>query len=155
MKALYKLIERVTRYYRKHKVVCELGSSDRSLKVFGRVVIENPSNVAIGKGCTLNEGVYISGHDFVVLGNHVSLSVGCKIITAYLEASLLQEKEKKDIHGSKPVKIGDNSQIGAGAIILPGVTVGSNVIVGAGAVVTKDIPSNSIAVGIPAQVVRK
>ena len=51
------------------------------------------------------------------------------------------------------VKIGNEVFIGAGAIILPGVTIGNNVIVGAGSVVTKDIPSDSVAVGIPAKVI--
>jgi len=51
------------------------------------------------------------------------------------------------------VTIGDNVFIGAGSIILPGVNIGDNVIVGAGSVVTKDIPSNSLAVGSPATVV--
>lgn len=51
------------------------------------------------------------------------------------------------------VKIGNNVFIGASSTILPGVTIGDNVIVGAGSVVSKDIPSNSLAVGVPARVV--
>ena len=45
--------------------------------------------------------------------------------------------------------------LGGNVTVLPGVTIGNNVVVGAGAVVTKDIPDNSLAVGIPAKVVRK
>ncbi len=52
------------------------------------------------------------------------------------------------------IKIGDNVFVGAGAIILPGVTVGDNVIIGAGSIVTKDIPNDSIALGNPAHVVK-
>ena len=52
-----------------------------------------------------------------------------------------------------PVKIGSDCFIGAGSIILPGVTIGDNVIIGAGSVVTKSIPDNSIAVGNPARVI--
>lgn len=54
-----------------------------------------------------------------------------------------------------PVKIGRNCWIGAGAVILPGVTVGDNVVIGAGSVVTKDIPSDVVAVGNPCKVLRK
>jgi maltose O-acetyltransferase len=51
------------------------------------------------------------------------------------------------------VRIGKRSFIGAGSIILPGVTIGENVVIGAGSIVTNDIPSNSIAVGNPARVI--
>lgn len=50
------------------------------------------------------------------------------------------------------VKIGNNVFIGAGSIILPGVTIGDNVVIGAGSVVNKDIPANSLAAGVPAKV---
>lgn len=53
------------------------------------------------------------------------------------------------------VKIGKNCWIGAGAVILPGITIGDNSVIGAGSVVTKDIPENSVAVGNPARVIRK
>ena len=51
------------------------------------------------------------------------------------------------------VKIGNNVHVATGVIILPGVTIGDNVIIGAGSIVTKDIPNNSIAVGVPARVI--
>ena len=54
-----------------------------------------------------------------------------------------------------PVRIGKNCWIGAGAIILPGVTIGDHVVVGAGSVVTKDLPSDVVAVGNPCRVLRK
>jgi acetyltransferase-like isoleucine patch superfamily enzyme len=56
---------------------------------------------------------------------------------------------------ARPVTIEDGCWIGGGVIILPGVTIGSGSVVGAGSVVTKDIPSNSLAVGNPCRVVRK
>jgi len=55
---------------------------------------------------------------------------------------------------SKPVVIGADVWIGAGASVLPGVTIGDGAVIGARAVVTKDIPPNAIAVGIPAKVIR-
>ena len=54
-----------------------------------------------------------------------------------------------------PVTIGEDCWIGGGAILCPGVTIGDRCIIGAGSVVTKDIPSDSIAVGNPAKVIRK
>ena len=54
-----------------------------------------------------------------------------------------------------PVHIGRNCWIGAGAIIVPGITIGDNVVIGAGSVVTKDIPSNVVAVGNPCRILRE
>lgn len=51
------------------------------------------------------------------------------------------------------IKIGNNVHIGINSIIMPGVTIGDNVIIGCGSVVTKNIPSNSVAVGVPARVI--
>lgn len=59
-----------------------------------------------------------------------------------------------DLEITKPITIGDNVYIGNNVIILPGVTIGSNVIVGAGAIVSKDIPDNSVAVGVPAKIIK-
>ena len=55
---------------------------------------------------------------------------------------------------TKPITVGDNVYIGNNVIILPGVNIGSNVVIGAGAVVSKDIPGNSLAVGVPAKVIK-
>ena len=52
------------------------------------------------------------------------------------------------------ISVGDNVYIGNNVILLPGVTVGNNVIIGAGAVVSRDIPDNSVAVGVPARVIK-
>jgi acetyltransferase-like isoleucine patch superfamily enzyme len=54
----------------------------------------------------------------------------------------------------KRVTVGSNVYIGFGSIVLPGVTIGDNVVIGAGSVVTRDIPSNSVAVGVPARVIK-
>ena len=53
-----------------------------------------------------------------------------------------------------PIKVGNNVYIGSGAYIMPGVTIGDNCIIGAAAVVTKDIPDKSVAVGVPARVIK-
>lgn len=62
---------------------------------------------------------------------------------------------KYGIQYNAPVRIGKNCWIGAGALVMPGVTIGDNTVIGAGSVVTKDIPSNVVAVGNPCRVVRE
>ena len=52
------------------------------------------------------------------------------------------------------ITVGDNVHIGIETVIMPGVTIGNNCIIGAGAVVTRDIPDNSIAVGVPVRVIK-
>lgn len=61
--------------------------------------------------------------------------------------------ELSDVDLFGKITIGNNVQFGSNVIVMPRVTIGDNCIIGAGAIVTKDIPSNSVAVGIPAKVV--
>ena len=56
---------------------------------------------------------------------------------------------------AEPIHIGNDVWLGGNVTVLPGVKIGNNVVVGAGAVVTKDIPDNSLALGVPAKVVRE
>ena len=60
----------------------------------------------------------------------------------------------KQEHDSKDITIGEDVWIGAGVIVLPGVKIGDRSVIGAGAVVTRDIPAESIAVGVPARVIK-
>ena len=68
----------------------------------------------------------------------------------------LSPKGRRDELGqAAEIRIGNDVWLGGNVTVLPGVTIGNNVVVGAGAVVTKDIPDNSLALGVPARVVRK
>lgn len=64
------------------------------------------------------------------------------------------ELRQKAYQYNMPVNIGKNCWLGAGVIVLPGVTIGDNTVIGAGSVVTKDIPANVVAVGNPCRVLR-
>ena len=89
----------------------------------------------------------------ITLGNNVHITDGVKFIT-HDGGTLLFRSIIPDLEITKPINVGDNVYFGNNVLILPGVTIGSNVIIGAGAVVTKDIPSNSLAVGVPAKVIK-
>ncbi len=84
----------------------------------------------------------------VTIGKNVKLGYGVKIISC---STILGSKDSNIV---KPIEIGDYVEIGSNAVVLPGVKIGSNVTIGAGSVVTKDIPENSIAVGVPAKVIK-
>ena len=63
---------------------------------------------------------------------------------------VFREKEP-DVDLFGPIRVGNNVFLGHGVIVLPGVTIGDDVVIGAGPIVTKDIPSNCVAVGVPAK----
>ena len=89
----------------------------------------------------------------IYIGDHVMLAPNVVIATAGhpIEPNL----RKKAAQFNIPVHIENNVWIGAGAVILPGVTIGENSVIGAGSVVTKDVPKNSVAYGNPCRVVRE
>lgn len=89
----------------------------------------------------------------ITLGNNVHITDGVKFLT-HDGGTLLYRKQIPDLEITKPITVGNDVYIGNNVLILPGVTIGNNVVIGAGAVVTKDIPDNSLAVGVPARVIK-
>lgn len=89
----------------------------------------------------------------IYVGDHTMFGPGCILATA--NHPINPELRAKDYQYVKPIHIGSNVWLGAGVIVCPGVTIGDNTVIGAGAVVTKDIPTDVVAVGSPARVIRK
>jgi maltose O-acetyltransferase len=134
-------------YYSKLFACCGNG-----LVFYGVPNIKNPAKITLGENVTINDGAYLNGQGGIVIGNNVSISAMSIIVSTGLDLdSFLYEKK----HANKPINIGSNVQIGAGAIILSGVTIGDNVIVGAGSVVTRDVENYSVVVGNPARVLKR
>ena len=80
---------------------------------------------------------------------------GPNVIVATAAHPICPELRARGLQFNMPVRIGKNCWLGAGTIVMPGVTIGDNVVIGAGSVVTKDIPSNVVAVGNPCRVLRE
>lgn len=78
---------------------------------------------------------------------------GGKFIT-HDGGTLLYRSKVPDLEITKPIILGDDVYVGNNVILLPGVTIGNNVVIGEGAVVTHNIPDNSVAVGVPARVIK-
>lgn len=95
---------------------------------------------------TLVDDGHIYVGDKVMFGPNVTIATANHPIDPELRARGLQYN--RDVH------IGDNAWIGAGVVIVPGVTVGANTVIGAGSIVTKDIPGDALAVGNPCKVLR-
>lgn len=97
-----------------------------------------------GLTCVDDTHIYIG--DYTMIGPHVTLASAGHPILPQLREQAYQY--------NLPIRIGRNCWIGAGAVILPGISVGDNTVIGAGSVVTKDLPANVVAVGNPCRVLR-
>lgn len=111
--------------------------------------------LSLGKNCFLADGVLLDLADQIWLGNNVTVAARAMILTHTNVGFKNHPLQKRFPKFSKQVKIKDGCFIGAGAIILPGVTVGENSFVAAGAVVTKNVSSHSLVGGAPAKLIRK
>lgn len=109
-------------------------------------------NTHIGNNFYANFNLTLVDDGDIFIGDDVMIAPNVIIDTATHPIS--PELRKKKAQFNVPVRIGNNVWIGAGAILLPGVTVGDNSVIGAGSVVTKDIPANVVAAGTPCRVLR-
>lgn len=113
--------------------------------------------LSIGNNVNIEQNVHIICHDTVSIGDNVSITGNCAIVDVSHPINAIEQGLKIGDtidHARSHVTIGDNCFIGFGSVILPNVTIGKNSIIGAGSVVTTDIPDDSIAAGVPAQVIR-
>ena len=104
-------------------------------------------NVYANFGLTLVDDTHIYVGDYTMFGPHVTLSTAGHPILPELREQIYQF--------NAPIHIGRNCWLGAGVIVLPGITIGDNSVIGAGSIVTKDIPANVVAMGTPCRVVRE
>lgn len=81
--------------------------------------------------------------------------IGPNVTIATAGHPILPELREKTYQFNLPVTISENCWLGAGTIVLPGMTIGDNSVIGAGSLVTKDIPTNIVAFGSPAKVIRE
>ncbi len=112
-----------------------------------------------GRHVHFGDNVYANFNLTLVDDTHIYIGdctmFGPNVTVATAGHPILPELREKGYQYNAEVKIGRNCWIGAGALILPGVTIGDNTVIGAGSVVTKDIPSNVVAVGNPCRVLRE
>lgn len=109
-------------------------------------------NVHFGKDIYANFNLTLVDDTHIYVGDNTMFGPGVTVATA--GHPIQPELRRRGMQYNAPVHIGSNCWIGAGAIILPGVTIGDNTVIGAGSVVTKDIPANVVAVGNPCRVLR-
>ncbi len=112
-----------------------------------------------GKHVHFGKNVYANFNLTLVDDTHIFIGdctmFGPNVIVASAGHPILPELREQVYQYNASVRIGRNCWIGAGAVILPGVTIGENTVIGAGSIVTKDIPANVVAVGNPCRVLRE
>ncbi len=114
--------------------------------------------VKIGKNSRISRNVLLDDHnpELIEIGNGVYITYGVKIICHKRDMACYTPgiNPKQWPFKTAKVVLKDNCHIGIGSIIMPGVTIGEGAIIGAGSLVTHDIPPFSVAVGVPAKVVK-
>lgn len=109
-------------------------------------------HVHLGKGVYINAGLKLVDDTHIYIGDHTMVGPNVTLATAGhpIEPSL----REKALQYNLPIHIGRNCWLGAGVIVMPGITIGDNSVIGAGSIVTKDVPANVVAVGNPCRVMR-
>lgn len=137
-----------------------LGARGKNLWITAPFFVDYGNNIYIGENCEINMNCVFLDCNTITIGNNCGIAPGVQIVTA-LHPTNAADRVGIGKQGfafwktsSKPVAIGNDVWIGAGSIVLPGVTIGNNVVIGAGSVVTKDIPDDTVAFGNPCKVFR-
>jgi len=127
----------------------------KSVNVERGVYFGTGRNIEIDDGSGIGRNTYIYGVSSggrLVIGKNVMISPDTIILT--LAHEFVDHKNQYDRYRCTTIRIGDWSWIGIRSILLPDVTIGECSIIGAGAVVSRDVPPYSVAVGVPARVVK-
>ena len=111
------------------------------------------SRIALGDHVYANTGLTVIDDTFVTIGSHVML--GPRVTISAASHPVDPELRRQAYQYDLPVVLEENVWVGAGATILPGVTIGKNSVIGAGSVVDRDIPPDVVAAGVPCRVLRE
>ena len=128
-----------------HRIFPSMGEGSR---VCIPLTAIRPHNVRIGKNVIVMSGCLMMSAGGITIEDGAMVAANVQLI------SNNHDLHERQVITCKPVHIGKNAWIGAGATILPGVTIGENAVVGAASVVTKDVPADTIVAGNPAKIIR-
>lgn len=152
----------ITRLFAHYTVSCIVGKQQakigRHCKIHPTVIFRQGWNVTIGNNCSINHNnIFQAGYKYgtITLGDHVLTAANCMFIAYQHAHDTLSEPIMNQGYYDAPIVIEDDVWIGHGVTVMAGVTIGRGSIIGAGAVVTKDIPPYSIAIGVPARIIKK
>jgi galactoside O-acetyltransferase len=110
-------------------------------------------HVHFGRNVYANFGFTAVDDTHIYVGDYCQF--GPNVVLATAGHPIDPDLREQGYQYNKPIRIGKNCWLGAGVIVVPGVTIGDNVVVGAGSVVTHDLPDGVVAVGNPCRVLRE
>jgi len=119
------------------------------------MVLAKDGPVRIGARTTVGSNSVIVSTAGVEIGEAVLMAGGCYVSAGAYRVDAPGAIMDQEAYSNGPIRIGAGSWLGTCAVVLDGVSVGDGAVVGAGAIVNRDIPSNSIAAGVPAKVLRQ
>lgn len=118
-----------------------------------------PPALIIGDNVNIEQNVHIICSSRIVVGDNTSITGGCAIVDTVHSYEDVSDSRKigsrLDLGTSAPVEIGENTFLGYGSVVLPGVRIGKHCIIGANSTVTQDVPDYCVAFGTPARIVRR
>ena len=124
---------------------------DETFNLIPPVYSDHGINIRLGRNVFINQGCRLNDIGGIEIGDEVMIGPDVSLITS---GHPVDPRTRRSGITAAPIRIGRNVWIGARAMILQGVTVGEDSVIGAGAIVTSDIPPSTLAVGVPAKVVR-
>lgn len=130
-----------------------VGSAGKGLDLQPGFHCDWGKNIHVGDNFTANYNVTILDIAPVIIGNDCMFGPNTMLSTVNHPTD--GSRRRGRIAQATPIHIGNDVWLAANVCVMPGITIGDNVVVGAGAVVTKDIPSNSLVVGVPGKVIKK
>lgn len=124
------------------------GEFGEGSKIMPMINVVRGKEVKIGRNCSILNNVLFMAAGGITIGDGAMIAANAQLITNN------HDEHKRWLLTCAPIEIKRNAWVGAGATILPGVTVGENAIVAAGAVVTKDVAANTVVGGVPAKFIK-
>ncbi|MFF0223404.1 sugar O-acetyltransferase [Streptomyces sp. NPDC004629] len=129
-----------------------LGSVGEDVEVRPPLYVDYGSNITIGARSFVNYHLTALDVAAITIGEDCQIGPNVQLLTPTHPVEPQPRRDK--LEAALPIAIGNNVWLGGGVIVCPGVTIGDNSVIGAGAVVTKDIPADVVAVGNPARPIR-
>ena len=146
----FKVLSRVLHYISVLKKIAYFGWCP-TVTISYDLEIKYRKHITLGKNIKIGPGSTLGAFAQITIGDDVTISKQVLIETAGLDHHNPAIRK----HIGKPIIIGDNAWIGAGSIILSGITIGKGVVVAAGSVVVHDLPAYTVCAGVPAKVVKE